>query len=424
MASRADLEKGLYQEQASGRFGPPAPKNVYSSARSRPKAKPAARSAAVPAPNPAPAQPSFPEATISLDPFDQSQLGMPAELIGLAPMGRGPGAQDIRATKFAQDQSRGKSLNVYQDAGEYEKHLETVMGSGLMKDLAAGAERFKGLREDFLRNAPQQTDLSPTMALADYLAKSKGTASAGYKRPGSYEDMVKQLGNLMGDEQGARQNVAQLAFQQSGGLKSGEEQAQFKTGVDRERQQGYKTPQPRSQFPGGGNPLNQALAIQRAFQGLPPYKEAEGVLANAQSMLKALQNPSWISDQALRGQVLQGMKLSPISEKELAEFGRGSPELINRIKNMFTTVSSGRTLSPQDYKALEEFALRSSEYATHKMDIVQSKFAEGLGPYAIGVGGSSGIKGITNPSISPPLPKQDQGPNPADDKFNKFLEKF
>jgi hypothetical protein len=387
------------------------PKNPYSL-----KAVP------VPAPVPQPGQvqPDFSE--VSLDPFDQAPPSTPLSLLAPAPAARGPGAQDLRTDKMSRDYARGKTLNVYQEPAEYNMHLRTVMDAPLMQELAAGADRFKGLREDFLKNAQNQTDLSSAMAFADFLSKGKGNALAGYKRPPTYEDLVGQLGSLIGEEQKSRQNIAQLAQSQAGGLKKGQEEAQVKTGVDADRAQGFRTPTPRSAFP-GGNPLNQALGIQRAFQSLPPYKDAEKEISSAQLIREIAKNPNWVSDFNLRGQMLQAMKLSPISEKEMAAFGMGSPDLFNKVRNMISQASNGRTLSAQDYKALDEFASRREEYGRRKMEDIQSSFASGLSPYSPMIG-QEGIMGITRPSIPQVAPPAVEQESESDRKFNKLMERF
>lgn len=420
MASRADIERRLYEEQAAQQYGPPV------SMMPKPKVKKAspyaaAKAAAAPKPDPGQVQPNFAAVpTISMDPFDQPELSAPVALTGAAPIGRGPGAQDLLTNKFSKDRARQKQVNVYQDPEEYRQHLETVMSSPLMKELAQGADRFKQLREDYLKNAPQQTDLSPVMAFADYLAKGKGNAMAGYKRPAGYEETVSRLGDLSSAEQKARQMEAQLAYEQAGGLKKGEDQAQVKEGIDKGRVQGYKQPNPMA---GMNNPLNQALAIQRAFQSLPTYKDAEKEVTSAQAMRDIMSNPSWVSDFALRGQMLQSMKIAPISEKEMAEFGMGSPDLFNKIHNIVKGLSAGRTLSPLDYKAIEEFAAQREAYGRKKMEAVQSSFAQGISPYSPLIN-ERGIHGITNPAV-PPQVSQQPGAESEDDKaFKKLLEKF
>lgn len=416
------IEKKAREES----YGPP---NPYTSLQKRQEAAKAAAPKSAPAKKSLPAKraasialaapPPVEVAPISLDPMDALPPAMPAALRGMPALKTGPGAQDMRSDKYGQDHQRGKSLNVYQDPSEYFNHLNTVMQAPLMQDLARGAEGYKDLRTDFLKNAPIQADLSSVMGFADYMADGKGTARASYQKPGSYNDMVGKLASLMGEEQGARQQMAQLAFQQAGPLKKGQEEAQVRTQSETGREQGYRTPQPRSASSGGGNPLNQALAIQRAFQGLPPYKEAEKEIQIGQSMREIVRNPNWLSDFSLRGQMIQAMKIAPVSELEMKQFGMGSPDLFNKIRNMVGSVSSGRTLSPQDYKALEEFAAKREQYGRKKMEMIQTKFAEGLGPYSVNIP-ESGIMGITNPSISPNV---GGGQDPAESEDMKSFDK-
>lgn len=418
------------EEELTGedRYLAPSPGKVsaYAVAREKSKkkeAKKAAAKAAVPAPetvtgpNPGETQPSL----MMDDPFLQPGLSTPAGIT--APMnayGR-PGSFDKRGAKMGQAQGREKSLAVYKTPGEYYSQLDTVLGSPVMKNLSEGLERYKGLREDFLKNAPAQTDLSSLMGLADFISRKPGKALASYKRPDDYNDLVSKLAGLMGQEQSAAYNQAQLAMNQVP-LKAGEEGASMKTEVGQEADRGFSVPRPASRGAGMMNPLNQALAIQRSFQGLRPYKEAEEMLSSAQGMIQTLAKPNWVADKELRGQMLQAMQLSPISEKEMKEFGSGDPSLLNRIRNMVGTGLKGRSLNPQDYKALEAFARAKADYAQKKMGMVQDQFVSGLGPYAPAFS-SEGIRGLTQPAIPPSVGGQgDQGDQVESDQMKLLRE--
>lgn len=399
-------------------YGPPNP-NAYASARKKSSTRAAAK-AATPAPElvtgagPGQSQPTF----ALEDPFLQAGLEVPAGITAPISTYGAPGSFDKRGAKAGRAQARDKSLTVYKTPDEYYGQLETVMGSPVMKNLAEGLEQYKALHENFLKNAPAQTDLSSLMGLADFISRKPGNALRSYQKPDDYNDLVGKLAGLMGQRQSAAYNQAQLAMNQVP-LKAGEESASTKAQVSEQADRGFAVPKPPSMGAGMMNPLNQALAIQRSFQGLRPYKEAEQMLTDAQGIMQTVKNPNWLADNNLRGQMLQAMKLSPISEKEMAQFGTGDPSLFNHIRNMTTKIGTGRSLSPQDYKAIEAFARAKAEYAQKKMGIIQDQFVTGLGPYAPAFS-NEGIRGLTQPTIPPDVnggPKEET----EDDKAFKAI---
>lgn len=377
-------------------YGPP---NPYAASRVKAKAK---------ASKPTPAQPAGesiaapgetqPNMIVMDDPFSAS-LPIPSGIQSMPMPYSGPGSFDKRGQKVSQDAARQAQRHVYKTPDEYYSQLGTVMGSPLMQKLSSGVKNLEGLREQFLQHAPVQADLSPLMGLADFVANGKGNALRSYKRPDDYNDLVAKLAGLMQQEQSAAYNQANLAMNQVP-LKSGDDTASVKAGVDQERGQGYQVPRPPNPNAGMQNPLNQALGIQRAFQSLGPYKNAEATRQSALGMLEIIKNPSWAADDALRGQLLQSLKIAPISEKEMTEFGRGSPDYGNRVRNAISRATVGRSLSPQDYKIIEDLAHKRLEYATKEMQAIQDKFVSGLGPYAPAFS-NEGIRGLTEPTITP-----------------------
>lgn len=358
------------------------------------------------------------------DPFAAS-VAVPSGLSSMPVAYMGPGAFDKRSAKMDQAAGREAQRHVYKTPDEYYSQLGTVMGSPLMQKLSSGVKNLEGLREQFLQHAPVQADLSPLMGLADFVANGKGNALRSYKRPDDYNDLVAKLAGLMQQEQSAAYNQANLAMNQVP-LKSGDDTASVKAGVDQERGQGYQVPRPPNPNAGMQNPLNQALAIQRAFQGLGPYKAAESTRQSAIGMLEVMKNPSWAADDALRGQMLQALKIAPISEKEMAEFGRGSPDYMNKVQNAISRATTGRSLSPQDYKIIEDLAHRRLEYATKELQAVQDKFVNSLGPYAPAFS-NEGIRGLTEPTMTPDasgVGKRDAGQSDSDKKFDAVMDRI
>lgn len=336
---------------------------------------PYSRARAVPVPAQAVAgdvQPVFQNQ--SLDPMEMQPPGMPPALTSpMRDIGLHPGAEDMRTNKFSKDYSRGKNLNVYQDAGEYQKHLDTVSNTEMMQGIAQGIDRMKQLRSDFLATAPQQSDLSPTMALADFLAKGKGTAQSGYKRPANYEDLVSHISGMLGEEQKARQGMAQLAYEQAGGLKKGQEEAQSKTGVDEVGQKGYKIPQPRMQ--GIMMPFQQAQGIGSSYEKVA--KDANDTIKSALETRKLLANPNWYTSNALKGSMVRSMGVNRITQNELVMFAGGSHDLISQVERGLQKAASGDSLLQSDRHAIEQYNELMLKGALDKRDEIHKQMGAG-----------------------------------------------
>ncbi len=369
----------------------PPGQNPYSIARTR-SAPPQAAVPVQAQPTMGTMQPEFSQPQISSDPFEQGPPSLPMDLSRpMREVGLRPGAEDMRTNKYSQDYSRGKNLNVYQDPTEYEQHLNTVMQSPLMQKLAESADQYKQLRSDFLKTAPQQSDLSPTMALADYLAKGKGTAQAGYKRPASYEDAVGHISELLGQENKARQMQAQLAYEQAGGLKKGAEEATNKTGADVMGQKGYKIPQPH--MAGMMIPFNQANQFAKNYESNPGVKEVNDEIANANKMEQLLKNPNWYTNRALAGAAVKGMGFNKMTQAEFFTLGGGSQDLWNKASNMVRTGYNGETLSPSDIQTIQDFNVIRKRAALAKREQIHGSYNQGLGSMLFDPSRANGLMG-------------------------------
>jgi hypothetical protein len=323
----------------------PAGQNPYAVARKKPAG------AVLPVrPDPGQTQPQFAvEPSMGADPLD----GAPARAAIFASRPRGfmgPGAEDIAQDKFSQDFSHGRAMNAYQTPMDYEMHQAEVMNSPLMKQMADGIAQEKQLREDYLRNAPAQPDMSPVMALADYLAKGKGTAQQGYHKPASYEDVVANLRGMLGQEQKDRYNMTQLATEQTGGLKSGTEETVGKTGVDQGRAQGYKIPHP--PLAGLNQPFNQFQQIGKAYED--QSKHVNDTIRNALEMRKQLANPSWYTSNLLSGTVVKNIA-QRTTQTELFLLGGGSTDVLSQVQRAVQKAQNGDKLLPSDRHAMAQF---------------------------------------------------------------------
>lgn len=350
--------------KARGPLARPKVKNPYSALR-----------APVAEPDPGQVQPDFAGMSgPSMDPMEQVPPQMSRALMGMPTMRPGaPGSEDVRTDKYSQDLGRGKNLNVYQSPLEYETNLNTVRNTPEMQGLSQGVDRMRQLREDFLKTAPAQTDLSPVMALADYVAKGRGTAQSGYTKPANYEALVSDLSGMLGNEQKARQNQAQLEMEQTGGLRKGTEEAQVKTSSDLGRQQGYKIPHP---FMGGIQmPFTQGQAIAGSYEKVA--KDANDTIKNALDTRKLLANPSWYTSNALKGAIVRGIGVNRITQNELFLLGGGSQDLISQVDRAFQKAATGDGLLQSDRHAIETYNELTLKGAIAKREQIKQQMTQG-----------------------------------------------
>ena len=362
-------------------------------------------------------QPNFAaQSMISMDPFEAGPAPMPASLLSMPAMRKGPGAQDLRTDKYGNSQQRSASRETYQTPGDYYAHLDTVMNSPLMQQLASGADNVKGLRADFLKALPEgQVNLSPVMAFADYLAKGKGTAQAGYKPPLTMEDEVAKLASLMNQEQGDRQQMAQLGFQQAGDLKSGEEQAQTKTDADVGRVQGYKSPQPRSQMVSPVGQANMAGSFMRNFENSPVAKDSSQSLIAANSVRSHLANPNWLGDSAARAAIISAMKLAPVSNRDVEQI-TGSQDLFNRFSQLTNRLARGDVFTASDRRTVEKYADYLQKKAALNLETAADEYATSHGPMY-------GYDKMTAKSLlAPAMPKIQQPPERPPSMLQQMLQ--
>lgn len=369
---------------------------------------------AEPVPNPAPV-PGLEQPSVAMDPFLAPR---PQAAAGLTESpGRGPGAQDLLTNKFSDELARGKTLNVYQDPLEYNTHLNTVMGTKPMQDFAAALERHKQFREDFLKTVPNQADLSPVMALADYIAKGKGTAQRGYTKPASYEDLVGQINGLLGAEQRGRTAFVQAGFEQAGGLKSGSEEAQTKTGAQSGRTQGYKQPSPRSQ-----NPSTLVDSFYRGFQNTPIVKESINGISAAKAVQANISKKNWLGDEAARAEILKAMKLYPVSDRDAARV-TGSPDFFSRAQRTIDRLANGRSLTSEDQRTIQQFAEYAEKRAFTELNEAKHKYIEGVGPsHGLDYNSAARILDAQIPSPTAEPEKKPQGASSFERLFEQMIK--
>ncbi len=397
--------------RAPASFGPAIEAPPASADQGAPISQSQPNFAAAPTISMDPMQAAAPEAPLSLaTPPRPNYTGDRSKVVGLN--------EDMRGTKFGQDLSRDKQLNVYQDPAAYEAHMATVMGSPVMRGLTEGADRMAQLRADYLKNAPFQADLSPVMALADYIAKGKGTAQAGYKRPMSYDDMTANISSLLSQENAARAAEARLAAEQAGPLKSGVESAATKTGLQQEAQQGTKEEPSHIPFM---QPLTQGQTFLKGYEAVPGVKDANDAVTNMNRLQILLAKPNWYTDNIMKSEVLQGMHVNRVTQNELTTYGNGSQGLWNRGQVAMAKLEAGRSFSTSDIHDIKEFVDASTRAAIAIRDLKHKEYNDAMGPLTT-LGPKTTEALLNTGEVHPTAPPAGNSEKAAQDFASQFMQ--
>lgn len=157
--------------------------------------------------------------------------------------GARPGDTKVNQLDLSQGMSTGKSRNSYMSGPEYDILAQAAMSTEPNRALQAGIDEQQGMYEDVLRNMPTgMVDLTPLMAMTDAMTGSKFAQS--YKAPGDMYDNVKLLSGLQDRTQSSKERLAQLIMNETGGLKQGQDEQGYKSGIEESQKAGFAVPQP------------------------------------------------------------------------------------------------------------------------------------------------------------------------------------
>lgn len=388
-------------------YGPP---NPYNAARAKAKKK-APPKADVPAPSTGvDAGQVQPNMLIMDDPFSAS-LPIPSSMQSMPASYFGPGAFDKREAKTSQDAARQAQRHVYKTPSEYYSQLETVMGSPLMQRLSQGINDMGALRKNFLEHAPIQADLSPLMAMADFVAQGKGNALQAYKRPDN--DIVAKLAGLMGNEQSAAFNQANLAMNQVP-LRAGDDTASVKAGVDEGRGTGFQVPRPPS------NVGTQIVAAERWYtdktqKNLQDFSIARDQLEALQSALDRGDIGSITRSMGLAARLLSGEK-GVVTDRDI---GRVLPKTIGMDFTQlegYLTNNPSTLLNPMTLIGIKEEVQAAKERLNKRYALNQQTFDDTLR-------GSPTLGGIPDRMGGPARERlQEEKPAPAPQESDRLKE--
>ncbi len=244
--------KARMQEQ----MGPP---NPYA----RPKAKKPAPRRPLPAPSlsliEAPSAPS-PLSLAMPDPLELTPQLQGRQFLSTPDRsGARPGDTKINSLDLSQGMKTGKSRNSYMDEQAYKDLVQVAMNMPTNRALRGGIDDQQGMYEDVVRTMPQgMVDLTPLMAMTDAMTGSNFAGS--YKAPDSFADRAKLLSGLQDKTQSSRERLAQLVMNETGGIKQGQDEQGYTSGLDESQKAGFAVPREISPRIGGLTPGNVAGA--------------------------------------------------------------------------------------------------------------------------------------------------------------------
>lgn len=333
--------------------------------------------------------------------------------------GARPGDTKINQLDLSQGMNSGKSRNAYMTGPEYDTLTQAAMSTEPNRALQQGIDEQSGMYEDVLRNMPTgQVDLTPLMAMTDAMTGSKFASS--YKAPGDMYDNVKMLSGLQDRAQSSRERLAQLIMNETGGLKSGQDEQGFKSGLEESQKAGFAVPQPHAPRMGqmGGSPVN-VRGFYNTFENSDTVKEASKLLQAANSVQGHLQNPNWLGDSAARAGILQAMRLAPVSNLDVKQI-TGSQDLFNQYTQLVNRLSRGDVFTARDRQTIEKYNDYIQRKANGNLETAADEYSKAHAPF-YGFDYQTG-----RDLLKPAIPKMEQRPQAAPkgpSLFQQLMEK-
>lgn len=294
--------------------------------------------------------------------------------------GARPGDTKINQLDLTQDLTKGKNQNLYMSGPEYDELTQAAMSTDPNRALQSGINEQQAMYEDVLRNMPQgMVDLTPLMAMTDAMTGSKFASS--YKAPGDMYDNVKMLSGLQDAAQGSRERLAQLIMNQTGGLKKGQEEEGYKSGMDESQKAGFSVPRdtPPRMAQQGGTPTN-VRGFYNTFKGSEPVKEAAKIQQAAQAVTGHLKNPNWLGDSAARAGILQAMRLAPVSNLDVRQI-TGSQDLFNQFNQLMQRLDKGDVFTARDRATIKKYNGYLVEKSKRDLEFAADSYTKTHSPF-------------------------------------------
>lgn len=333
--------------------------------------------------------------------------------------GSRPGDTKINQLDLSQGMTTGKSRNSYMDGPEYDALVQAAMGAAPNRALSRGIDEQQAFYEATAKGMPRgQVDLTPLMAMTDAMTGSNFAGS--YKAPEGFSDRAKLLSGLQDKTQGSRERLAQLLMNETGGLKNGQDEQGYKSGMDESQKNGFAHPNPHAPRMGqqGNTPTN-VRGFYNTFKGSEPVKEAAKIQQAAQAITGHLKNPNWLGDSAARAGILQAMRLAPVSNLDVKQI-TGSQDLFNQANQLMNRIGNGDVFTARDRRTIEDYNKYLLKKSKLSLEFARDSYAKTHSPF-YGFDYDTG-KGL----LESALPSMDDGPAeeaPKKSMFQQLMEK-
>lgn len=334
--------------------------------------------------------------------------------------GARPGDTKINSLDLSQGMKTGKSRNSYMDEQAYADLVQTAMNMPTNRALRGGIDDQQGMYEDVVRTMPQgMVDLTPLMAMTDAMTGSHFAAS--YKAPDSFADRAKLLSGLQDKTQGSRERLAQLVMNETGGIKQGQDEQGYESGMKEDQKTGFAVPREIAPRMGmqGGSPTN-VRGFYNTFKGSEPVKEAAKILEAAKAVSGHLKNPNWLGDSAARAGILQAMRLAPVSNLDVKQI-TGSQDLFNQATQLMNRLGKGDVFTARDRQTIDKYNKYLKAKSKMNLEFAADSYAKTHSPF-YGFDYDTG-RGLLDSA----MPQMEQEDEPAAPKgpslFQQLMEK-
>lgn len=341
-----------------------------------------------------------------------AQLEMPV-------VGGAPGDFGKNELTAAIEKKLGRTENLYmtpeQNTALWEAAGEVPEVQSQKNLLRARAE----LAKDTLAATPtDQMDYTPLLALADTWAKGKSNLASSYRRPAGTQDKAKMMLDFADKQSDDQQRLYESMAKNVALMKSGTTTEGSIDKLGELLSQGRNVPKPST---GGGRGRSDLLADRflRGYRSLPNVQDAQKGLTAANEVAGFLANPNWLTDAAAKGNILQAMRMYPISDRDAALVG-GSGDVASRANRLTERLLEGGSFTEEDRGTIMDYAkvLQRSKAAVLKQ--TADEYVGGLGPeFGYDSGKGQAILAPSIPKVTDPQIKTEPS---LKDLFKQFQE--
>lgn len=313
-----------------------------------------------------------------------------------------PGEFGKNELTSAFEKKLGKTENVYMTP---EQNTALYEAAGELPEIQAQKASLQA-RGELARSAftnPTQVDYTPLLSLIDTWSGGKSKLAGAYKRPTTPQEQSKMLLDYADKQSDDQQKLFESMSKNVALMKSGTATEQYIDKLGESLGMGRTVPKASGGGKGGGRPDLLADRYLRGYRSLPNVQDAQKGLTAANEVAGFLANPNWLTDAAAKGNILQAMRMYPISDRDAALVG-GSGDVASRVDRLAEKLMQGGSFTEEDRSTILQYAnvLQKSKALTLKQ--TADDYVKGLAPdFGYGADKAHSI-------LAPAIPKVTSGP--------------